>query len=257
VKPVDDDEETRERRPSGSGSGSRLRVVLKCTCCKDALGQREAVYCALCLAPHHHDCQRAHGRCAAMGCACTVTIRPRSASARQRALQPRIPPAPRASLVTLPAFLGILLGVAGLAASATAVAFSVRTARQQVVIRQVGPSGDSRIEPSWSGARVRLEANGVVQTVDLAPGEWLSIGPEGDGTHAVIVRTGVRRDVVLAVVPPGPVRVGLDHEPREDEAVVRADESATFELDEVAHGRRLLRLASDDPHPPLPRSGSR
>jgi hypothetical protein len=244
VKPADD-EETREQRRPGSGSGSRLRVVLRCTYCKDAVGQREAVFCSLCLAPHHDDCRRAHGRCAAPGCTCPATVRPRSTSERRRAVRPRIPAGPRAALVSLPALLGIVAASAGLAGSATALALTVRSSSgTQVVIAPPAP-GAARLDglvvppapaseapgapPTWS-ARVRLEANGFVQTVDLTAREQLHVGLAGEATNAWVAREDGRMEVVLSLLPAGPVRVGLATERRELDVSVEAEEAAVFEL---------------------------
>jgi hypothetical protein len=233
------DEETREQRRSGSGS--RVRVVLRCTYCKDAVGQREAVFCFLCLAPHHEDCRRTHGRCAAPGCRCPATVRPRSSSERRRAVRPRAPAGPRAAMVSLPALLGIVAASAGLAGSATAVALTVRSSSgTQVVItppapREAAPSRASRERREQPQAReaapvrLRLEAKGFTQTVDLAADEQLQVGQVGDGTHAWIVRAGGRMDVVLAVVPAGTVSVGLESELRGLDQRVEPEEAATFE----------------------------
>jgi len=238
VKPTDD-EETRGQRRSGSGSGSRLRIVLRCTYCKDAVGQREALFCSLCLAPHHEDCRRTHGRCAAPGCRCPATVRPRSASERRRAARPRVPAGPRAAMVSLPALLGIVAASAGLAGSATAVALTVRSSSgTQVVItppapREAAPPREPRAsrpaQPEAAPVRLRLEANGFTQTVDLAADEQLQVGQVGDGTHAWIVRAGGRMDVVLAVVPAGAVSVGLESELRGLDQRVEPEEAATFE----------------------------
>lgn len=229
MKPADDEETREQRRP---GSGSRLRVVLRCTYCKDAVGQREAVFCSLCLAPHHDDCRRAHGRCAAPGCTCPATVRPRSTSERRRALRPRLPAGPRAALVSLPALLGIVAASAGLAGSATAVALTVRSSSgTQVVITPPAPR--ERPAPGAVERRtalVRLEANGFVQTVDLAVDEELHVGLAGDATHAWIQRAGGRRDVVLTVMPPGPVRVGLAERGRALDEQVDGERPATFML---------------------------
>lgn len=257
MKPTDPrggDEETREQRRSRSGSGSRLRVVLRCTYCRDALGQREAVYCALCLAPHHRDCQRTHGRCAAPGCACPATVRPRSTSERQRAVRPRVPAGPRAALVSLPVLLAIVAGSAGVAGSATAVALTVRSPARQVVLPPPAPRAEPAAElpdaaPTWS-ARVRLEANGFVQTVDLTTREQLHVGPAGDATNAWVAREGGRTEVVLSLLPAGPVRVGLATDPRERDVRVEPEERAAFELLwgwSWSGGRR-----PDDPRPGTP-----
>lgn len=54
-----------------------LSIALVCCFCKGAIERADATYCASCLAPHHGDCFRAHGRCSAFGCEETRTVRPR------------------------------------------------------------------------------------------------------------------------------------------------------------------------------------
>ena len=45
-----------------------LVIALSCSFCRGALTREEAIYCASCLAPHHPECFREHGRCSVMGC---------------------------------------------------------------------------------------------------------------------------------------------------------------------------------------------
>mgnify|MGYP001241435653 CR=1 FL=1 len=65
-----------------------LRVHLRCTWCHDRL-ESLAVHCAGCLAPHHEECFREHGRCAAPGCAERRLLRPETPSARAPRRRPR------------------------------------------------------------------------------------------------------------------------------------------------------------------------
>lgn len=55
-----------------------ITIGLACTFCHDGLVRAEAHYCAACLAPHHVECLREHGRCSALGCEETSTVRPRA-----------------------------------------------------------------------------------------------------------------------------------------------------------------------------------
>jgi hypothetical protein len=57
-------------------------VAIGCAYCKGKLARPEAVYCAGCLAPHHADCWREHGRCAA--CAVTMLVRAEAAPVKPR-----------------------------------------------------------------------------------------------------------------------------------------------------------------------------
>lgn len=56
----------------------KIVIALSCSFCHDSLLRAEAAYCASCLAPHHGDCFRAHGRCSALGCEETLTVKPMS-----------------------------------------------------------------------------------------------------------------------------------------------------------------------------------
>ncbi len=65
-----------DEEPVARPRAGPLVIALACTFCHDALRRSEAAYCASCLAPHHEDCLRAHGRCAAPGCEETRLVRP-------------------------------------------------------------------------------------------------------------------------------------------------------------------------------------
>jgi hypothetical protein len=82
-------------------------VVLACTYCKDKLERPTAVFCAGCLAPHHDECWKEHGRCAA--CRETRFVHP-SAAPRKRA----------ATVVAALCALGISGGIAAVAGRAPA-----------------------------------------------------------------------------------------------------------------------------------------
>lgn len=63
------------------------RVSLACSYCHAPMLRGEAVFCAACLAPHHDDCFRDHGRCSAPGCGERAVVRAggeRSAGSRRR-----------------------------------------------------------------------------------------------------------------------------------------------------------------------------
>jgi hypothetical protein len=51
------------------------RVALGCSYCHARAARDEVVFCAACLAPHHAECFRAHGRCSLPGCEETLTVR--------------------------------------------------------------------------------------------------------------------------------------------------------------------------------------
>jgi hypothetical protein len=64
-----------------------VAISLSCPFCHDTLSRAEAVYCASCLAPHHGECWRQHGRCSAFGCEETQIVRPKGVP--EIALAPR------------------------------------------------------------------------------------------------------------------------------------------------------------------------
>ena len=52
------------------------KIALGCSYCHARAEREEVVFCAACLAPHHAECFRAHGRCSLPGCEETGTVRP-------------------------------------------------------------------------------------------------------------------------------------------------------------------------------------
>lgn len=59
------------------------RVSLACSFCHAKTSRGETVFCASCLAPHHADCFRTHGRCSLPGCGEEQTVRPGDRSTRR------------------------------------------------------------------------------------------------------------------------------------------------------------------------------
>ena len=51
------------------------RIALGCSYCHARAARDEVVFCAACLAPHHAECFRTHGRCSLPGCEETLTVR--------------------------------------------------------------------------------------------------------------------------------------------------------------------------------------
>jgi hypothetical protein len=64
--------------PAADAPRVELSIALVCSFCKGVLSRREACYCASCLAPHHDEYWTLHGRCSALGCDETRTVRPGS-----------------------------------------------------------------------------------------------------------------------------------------------------------------------------------
>lgn len=60
------------------------RIALGCSYCHARAPRDEVVFCAACLAPHHAECFRAHGRCSLPGCEETATVRPGAGAAPPR-----------------------------------------------------------------------------------------------------------------------------------------------------------------------------
>lgn len=94
-------------RPAAGDRPPAVVVTLTCRFCHDPLARGAAAFCAACLAPHHADCWREHGRCTVLGCGEARSIRP-------GAVEPA--PGPRGVAVGAAAALLLLaLGVSGLA----------------------------------------------------------------------------------------------------------------------------------------------
>ncbi len=85
----------------------QVTIALVCCFCHDGVTRTEATYCASCLAPHHAECFRAHGRCSAFGCEETRTVRPGAEPPR------------RSRLLRVAAGLLVVGGVSGIAAFTT------------------------------------------------------------------------------------------------------------------------------------------
>jgi len=68
-------------------------ILVSCSYCRDGLERGATVYCASCLAPHHGDCFREHGRCSVMGCGETQIVR--ATGHRDEPAEPAEPRAPR------------------------------------------------------------------------------------------------------------------------------------------------------------------
>jgi hypothetical protein len=67
---------SRDVAPPPSAEPPLVSIALVCAFCRDVLARADARYCASCLAPHHEECFKAHGRCSAYGCDETRTVRP-------------------------------------------------------------------------------------------------------------------------------------------------------------------------------------
>jgi hypothetical protein len=95
-----------------------VTIALVCCFCRDGVARAEAAYCASCLAPHHTECFKAHGRCSAFGCEETRTVRPHAEPASPRRV--------------LRVAAGVLLvaGIAGAAALTTNVVAERRHAAE-------------------------------------------------------------------------------------------------------------------------------
>ena len=68
-------------------------ILVSCSYCRDGLERGATVYCASCLAPHHGDCFREHGRCSVMGCGETQNVR--ATGHRDEPVGPLAPRRPR------------------------------------------------------------------------------------------------------------------------------------------------------------------
>lgn len=177
-----------------AASGAELPIALVCTFCHDALIRTDARYCASCLAPHHADCFRAHGRCSTPGCEETYTVRPQlevleggkpNGKPRRRRWKRFVFPA-----------IGVLIG-GGIAAVAVNEAYETeqfaryraRQARNQLDLLRAGmpePTAlrefhalrrrmylGARIEPEKNGLRVLEVRSGLGKRAGLRKGDLI------------------------------------------------------------------------------------
>lgn len=98
---VEGDEFVQESRPPEKP----IVIGLTCSYCHDSLDRSEASFCGSCLAPHHGDCFRLHGRCTVLGCDEVRTVK--AAVDGKKASR-----VPRRSLP----WFGVLFAVSGVAA---------------------------------------------------------------------------------------------------------------------------------------------
>lgn len=98
--------EKRAGDPVEAAPRTAVVVTLACRFCHDPLARGAAVFCAGCLAPHHADCWREHGRCTVLGCGETRSIRPGTGEPPRR-------PAP--AIAAGAALLLVAFGAGGLA----------------------------------------------------------------------------------------------------------------------------------------------
>jgi len=91
------------------------QIALTCAYCHDRTTREEVLFCAACLAPHHRDCFRDHGRCSLPGCDETRTVRP-----QEEAAGPPAPPRGRGAIAAIAA--AALTGLAAAAVTAALMA---------------------------------------------------------------------------------------------------------------------------------------
>lgn len=104
-------------------------IAISCSFCRGGLVRNDTVYCASCLAPHHHDCFAEHGRCSVMGCGETRVVRPEGLAPPVRKLEP----APRHRWRWLAG------GLIGVATGGAVAALSLRDVPEPPKVAQVAP----------------------------------------------------------------------------------------------------------------------
>ncbi|MBI3722472.1 hypothetical protein HY251_00735 [bacterium] len=104
-----------EAPSAGVATTPDLSIALVCSFCHDVLARDQTCYCASCLAPHHDDCFRSHGRCSAYGCEETRTVRPQLERASASAAPARSRGPRRSRIIAL----GTVLVLGGAAAAAS------------------------------------------------------------------------------------------------------------------------------------------
>lgn len=124
----------------------RRRVALSCSFCRDRCAREDVVYCAECLAPHHLECFRTHGRCCLPGCETTRFVRPQEADGGEPP-PALVPPRPRPGLLRRMAI--------SLSAAAVLGGVAALTIPSRKQVHSAAPVPTLVEEPR---SRVRLEA---------------------------------------------------------------------------------------------------
>lgn len=150
-------------------SDVRSRISIACSFCHGKTSPGEAVFCATCLAPHHADCFRTHGRCSVAGCGEQRTVRPAGPPGR---------PSSRTWLVPVALSAAVALLTVLLLMPARDVDEEPRAPQVVVTESEAGaeeaPAAPRTLfgRPLDSRALVlALDISSSMRVIDLAPGE--------------------------------------------------------------------------------------
>ncbi len=195
----------------------RGRVVLSCSFCHDRMQREESVFCASCLAPHHHDCFAEHAGCSIPGCDETRTVRPAQLEERR----PRRPRRGRRGLL-------LLLAGAGIAAGGAVAALAPN--RPARVSTTPAPPPVSAPAPE-----ARLEVSGDAELIDLSAVD----APLSEVCRAIARQGGLNVVLDPAVSKGQKVRVVSNDIPPRDAVEMVAD-LTSCEVTPLAGGVLLL-----------------
>lgn len=101
---------------TGASRGLEPGVSLRCVFCHEGLARAGGAFCASCLAPHHPDCFREHGRCSAPGCEETRWVQPRDRARRSSGRSARSDPGKRRRPALALVGAGVLASLVAVAA---------------------------------------------------------------------------------------------------------------------------------------------
>lgn len=186
----------------------RRKVGLACSFCRDRLARPDVVYCAECLAPHHLECFRAHGRCCLPGCETTRFVRPQEAEDA----------APR------PRRRGLLVAGLGLCSAAALTAGAAQLYYSVIKLRYPRPTPLAEVlqpravpaQPGWTSPEVAVQLEAVNEPLGAvldrlaADAETtILLAPELRAQPITVSASGDWRDVLRYVALQGRVRVDM------------------------------------------------
>jgi hypothetical protein len=228
-------------------AGPIISIALVCCFCRDSVARDEATYCASCLAPHHVECFRAHGRCSAFGCEETRTVRPHL----DRPLEGvRAPARPRLVRVAVYALAACIAGTAAAVAWKEHLTRALEQEQHAAELAQVKADYERRL----GDAVAKIKAEMRLTSADIAPTMTLfnvvtgSSELEGkiDGVFAKIESLLAERKVEALVPAFAELNALMDQYPKDGSAAVRKKRvSWNKKLEEWKEIRLAIQLQID------------
>jgi hypothetical protein len=158
-----------------------VKIAIACCYCHATLERAAACYCASCLAPHHDECWRAHGHCAAPGCDETQSVRPRGVEEPRAVATPRRGPS------------RLVFGIAVLALGGYTVAAATLSGGTRAKSRDVAPPQDAT-DVEEPGAREMVDVD--VHDADLS---LVLEDVARRCRHSIVVTDGIHEKVTLSL----------------------------------------------------------